>query len=112
MPDRRTGPLARPAARQLTILLLVLHAAGCAADFATEQLWLMAAICLYGAGALVQLAGWLLWLALALSWAVGLAALRWPPARAAYWALLVAIPIAHLAQQSLLDRDLLSCDGP
>ena len=112
MPERWIGFLASPAARRLTVLLLILHVAGCAADLATEQYWLMSAICLTGAGALGQLAGLLLWLALALSWSVGLIALRWPEARGIYWALLAAIPVAHFAQQSLLDRGLLSCDGP
>jgi hypothetical protein len=101
----------RPA-RRATIALLILQAGGCAADLAAEQYWLMSALCLAGAGGLAQLAGLLAWLALALSWAVGLLAVRFAPARPAYWALLAAVPIAYLVQTSLLRRGIFFCDGP
>jgi hypothetical protein len=110
--ERWASFISGPAARRVTILLLVLHAGGCAADLAGEQWWLMSAICLAGAGALAQLLAFLLWLALALSWGVGLLAIRFAPARPAYWALLAAIPIAHLGQTSLLQHGVFSCDGP
>ncbi|HEX6377160.1 MAG TPA: hypothetical protein VFZ91_15720 [Allosphingosinicella sp.] len=104
--------ISSPAARRATIVLLVLQTGGCAVDLAAEQVWLMSAICLASASALAELLAFLLWLALALSWAVGLLAIRLPSARPAYWALLAAIPTAHLVQTSLLRRGVLSCDGP
>jgi hypothetical protein len=107
-----SGFVATKSARRLTIVLLVLHTGGCAADLATEQYWLMSAICLAGAGALAGLFGFLFWLLLALSWGVGLLAVRWPTARPVYWLLLAAIPIAHFAQEALLERGVLTCDGP
>ena len=104
--------ISSPVARRITIVLLVLQIGGCVVDLAAEQYWLMSAICLVAASALAQLLGFVLWLILALSWVVGLLALRSPPARPAYWALLSAIPIAYLVQTSLLERGVLGCDGP
>ena len=77
-----------------------------------EQWWLMSALCMVSGNSLAELLGLLLWLVLALSWGVGLLAIRFPPARSAYWALLASIPIAYLVQTSLLQRGVLGCDGP
>jgi hypothetical protein len=110
--SRWRGFISGPGARRATILLVILHLAGCGADLITEQWWLMSAICLVAASGLARAIGYGSWLVLALSWAAGLLAVRWPPARPLYWALLLAMPAAFMAQQSLLDRGLLSCDGP
>lgn len=78
----------------------------------TEQWWLMSAICLVSGNALAEWLGLALWLLLALSWTVGLLAIRLPAARLPYGALLLAIPTAYIVQLSLLARNVLSCDGP
>lgn len=72
----------------------------------------MSAICLVSDNALAEGFGMALWLLLALSWTVGLIAIRLPAARPAYGALLLAIPAAYIVQSSLLARGLLGCDGP
>jgi hypothetical protein len=110
--SRWAGFLSSRGARRATAVLVILHLAGCGADLVSEQWWLMSALCLVSGSSLAELAGYVLWLVLALSWAVGLLAIRLPSARPAYWALLLAIPAAYIVQQALLASGVLSCDGP
>lgn len=99
-------------ARQVTILLVVLQLGGCALDLTRGQWFLESMICMESASGTLQAIGAVIWLALALSWIVGLAAIRAELGRPFYWGLLLAIPLAYGLQCWLLRHGVLYCDGP
>jgi hypothetical protein len=63
-------------ARQVTIALVVLQIGGCAVDLGSEQHALMPLFCLVSPSLAVEILGSILGLTLALSWVVGLLAIR------------------------------------
>ena len=53
-----------------------------------------------------------IWIALSLTWVVGLIAISRSALRPIHWAMFLLIPIALLTQQALLDQSIFYCDAP
>jgi|GEM_PF-5798803 len=101
-------------ARNVTAILLAAQLVGCTVDMVEPQATLLAVFCMATVpeSPLLEWAGLLVWLTLALSWIVGLASLKFAPVRPIYWMLLACIPVAFVAQLQLLRHEVFYCDAP
>ncbi|MEQ1495450.1 MAG: hypothetical protein ABL912_06780 [Novosphingobium sp.] len=53
-----------------------------------------------------------IWIALSLTWVVGLIAVSRSALRPIHWVMFLLIPIAFLTQQTMLDQSIFYCDAP
>ena len=107
-------PWTTDVALKATMVFLTLQLTGCAVDMVEPQATVITLFCLatFPENEPLEWAGLLVWFVLTFSWIVGAIALKVSNLRPIYWGLLLCIPAAFAVHNTLLNKEVFSCDAP